>query len=381
MLYGEYKRGPIIMKFTITKEIMYPMLQHAISFIATKNFNMILQNVLIEAANNQISLKTTSFQTGFNCTLSANVIEHGVTTVPAKTLCDIVKAIPDGRDIDFVFTGSTLHVKSGRSNYQLSTMDASLFPDSPKITPEYSFNIDGYLFISQLKKVAFCISSDTLKIEYNGAYMNIIADRIELSSTDLQRIATTSAVFENKISDEFIVNIPKKTVLDVIKIFENSKNICIATDKRQISFSTENITITSKLIERYIKSLTRLFQTEYNLKALINREELAGVVRRIAPITSEITHGLLFSFQNSLLTISSLETEYAKGTETMDGIEFNGEAIDIVFNAKHLLEILSNIDSPEITFAMNSKTQPALILPDNGSAKYLLVPISIEKIT
>jgi len=369
------------MKFTITKETLYPMLQYAVNFTASKNFNMILQNILIEAVNNQISLKTTSFQTGFSCALSANVIEPGVTTIPAKTLSDIVRAIPDNNDINFIFDGSTLHIKSGKTNYQLPTMDPSLFPNSPSITPEYSFEIKGQQFISPLKKIAFCISNDTLRTEYNGAHMNIVANRMELSSADFQRIATTATEFDNNITDEFTINIPKKAVLDIIKIFENAENIHVITDRRQISFGMENVTITTRLIEKYIKSITRLFQVEYSLKAVMNREELIGVVKRIAPITSEQINGLFFSFQNSQLTVSSHETEYGKGTEVMDGVDFKGEAIDVVFNTKHLLEILSNIETPEVIFAMNTKTQPVLILPNNGKVKYLLVPITIEKIT
>ena len=368
------------MKITIMKEAMYSLLQHAGNFTTSKNLNMILQNILIEAKDDKVFLKTTNFQTGFSCVLNATVIEPGITTVSAKKLSDIVRTIPDGKDIDFVFDGSRLHVKSGKASFHLSTMEASLFPNSPVITPEYAFNIKGDLLIALLKRVAFCISNDTSKIEYNGAHMGVMANNIELSSADYQRIATTSATFEGVFSDEFIVNIPKKTVIDIIKIFENAENIYVATDKRQISFSTEDITITSKLIDKYIKSLTKLFQNEYKLTALMNREELAEVVRRISAITSEQTYGLLFSFQNSQLTVSSLETEHGKGIEIIDDVEFKGEAIDIIFNAKHLLEILSNTDSPKVTFAMNSKTQPALILPDSGDAKYLLVPISIEKL-
>ena len=138
--------------------------------------------------------------------------------------------------------------------------------------------------------------------------------------------------------------------------------------------------MSSKLIEKYIKSLTRLFQIEYNLRASINRSMLAEVVRRISAITSEITHGVQLSFNGNQLTVTSLETEHGKGNEIIDNVQFEGEQIDIIFNARHLLEILTNTNAENITFAMNTKTQPALILPDNNEAKYLLVPISIEKL-
>lgn len=169
--------------------------------------------------------------------------------------------------------------------------------------------------------------------------------------------------------------------MEVTKIFDGAKTIHIETDKRQVAFKTENISITSKLIEKYIKSLTRLFTDEYKLTALIDKNNLFEVVKRISAITSDVTHGMFFSFSGSQLTVTSLETEYGKGMEVIDDVQYNGEPIDIIFNSKHLMEILSNITADKVTFAMNTKAQPALILPENKEAKYLLVPISMEKLS
>jgi DNA polymerase-3 subunit beta len=368
------------MKFTVVKEKIYPVLQNAGNFTTSKNLSTILQNILIEAEDNKITVKSTNFQTSFSCTIEANVLQAGSVTVSAKKISDIVKELPESGEIDFVFDGSRLHVKSGRSTFQLSTMDAELFPKAPAITPEYSFNVDASLLITLFKRVVFCVSNDTSKIEYNGAHLSVFADRLEVSAADYQRIATTSTSFEG-FSDECMVNIPKKTVLDVVRIFEGAGKVKVETDRRQILFSTESMSVSSKLIEKYIKSITRLFTAEYKLNAKINRQTLMEVVKRISSITSEITHGVQLSFSGSNLTVMSLETEHGKGMEVIEGIAFDGEATEIIFNAKHLLEILSNTAADEVTFAMNAKVQPALILPDNGEAKYLLVPISIEKLS
>ncbi len=368
-----------VMRFSVDKNKLYSVLQHALNFTASKNLSTVLQNVLLEAADGKLTVKATNIQTGFSSTIDADVYAEGSTTVYAKKLSDIVRELPDNEQINFVFDGSQLHIKSGKSSFHLSTMDAELFPKSPTIVPEYAFDANGELLLSLFKKVVFCISNDTSKIEYNGAHVSVFADHIEISAADYQRVAIASGNFEGTFSDEFIVNIPKKTVLDLLKIFEGVEKIHIETDKRQILFSTENITLTSKLIEKYVKSLTRLFQVEYKISALISRIVLSEVVKRISAITSETTHGVLLSFKDNTLTVNSLETEHGLGTEVIDGIEFDGEMIDIIFNARHLLEILANTTSEKVRFAMNSKNQPALILPEDSDAKYLLVPIAIER--
>ncbi|MDR2884974.1 MAG: DNA polymerase III subunit beta [Deferribacteraceae bacterium] len=369
------------MKFSVAKEKLYPFLQHSGNFTTNKNLSTILQNILIEAEGTHVTIKATNFQTGFTASIEAQVVTPGVTTVSAKKLSDIVRELPDGKEIDFVFDGSRLHVKSGKSSFQLSTMDAELFPKQPTITPEYSLTIDGAMLMDLFKRIAFCISTDTSKVEYNGAHMNIFGDRIEISAADYQRIASSSEKLAEPFTDEFIINIPKKTVLEVVKILDGAKNIHLETDKKQVAFKTDSISITSKLIEKYIKSLTRLFNEEYRNTALIDKGNLFEVVKRISVITSDVTHGVYLSFAGSQLTITSMETEYGKGQEVIDDVEYSGEPMDIIFNAKHLMEILSNITSERVKFAMNSKLQPALILPDNQASKYLLVPIAMEKIS
>jgi DNA polymerase-3 subunit beta len=260
-------------------------------------------------------------------------------------------------------------------------MEAELFPRATNIIPEYALTVDGEMLLNLFKRIAFCISNDTSKIEYNGAHVNIFGDHIEISAADYQRIATSSTQLPAPFTDEFIINIPKKTVQDIIKIFDGAKSIHLETDKKQVSFKTENIAITSKLIEKYIKSLTRLFGDEYKNRALIDKNELSEVVKRISVITSDVTHGVKCAFAGNQLTITSLETEYGQGMENIEGVEYAGEPMEIIFNAKHLMEILLNISASNVTFAMNGKVQPALILPDNDEAKYLLVPISVEKIS
>ena len=80
------------------------------------------------------------------------------------------------------------------------------------------------------------------------------------------------------------------------------------------------------------------------------------------------------------LKISSLETIYGEGSETIDVIEYNSEPFEIILNAKHLNEILVNIDTEEFILEMADKRSPVLVTPNDTNYRYLVVPISIDKI-
>lgn len=367
------------MKFKAIKNELIPLLQLSNSFTSPKNVNTILQNILIEAKDDSIVFRSSNLQTGFCGKLNTEVEETGITTVSGKKFLDIIKELPSSSVIEFTFDGSKLKIKSGKSSFSLATLSPEQFPTMTQITPEYHIKVDSDHFLNILRKTYFCISSDMSKIEYTGAHFKVFGNKLEVSSADFQRIATASFSFDEEFSDEFIINIPKKTILEVMKVLEHSEFVEIETDKRQVQFKIDDMVIYSKLIEKYIRSLTKLFESEYPIEVILPTNQFYDVIKRVSTISSDITHGVVLSFSESKVSVYSVETEYGQGFETIDDIELNGEPIDIIFNSKHLIDILSNVDTETFVLKMSGRRNPAVIFPDKKDYSYLVVPISIDR--
>lgn len=368
------------MRFSAVKESVLPYIQYATSFTSPKNLNTLLQNIHISVEENKLTMKATNYQVGFCCSMDVDASETGALTVSGKKLFDIVKELPDGSLIDFNFDGSRLNIKSGRSVFKLSTMSPEGFPTMSDINPEYYLKIDSKELITLLKRIWFCISNESQKLEYTGAQFNVYGNCLEMFATGLQRVAIASTLFDTEFSDEFTVNIPKKTIVELIRILEGRGPVEIETDRRQISFKTENMIIYSKLIEKFVKGVSRLFNNEYPVKAKMDRKQFIDAAKRVSAISSEDTPGLMLSFENGSLSMASLETEYGQGSETLDDIEYSGDKFDIILNARHVTEILSNIETDGFTLEMADRRSPALITPESERYRYLVVPISIDKI-
>jgi len=367
------------MRFKAVKDEIYPLIQFANGFTSPKNLNTVLQNILIDAESDGVTLRATDMQVGFSGKTGVSVEQTGTATVSGKKLLDIIKEIPDGSVIDFSFDGSKINIESGKSSFKLSTISHEIFPTMAEITPEYHLKIKSGLLQNLLKKTSFCISTDASKIEYTGSHIAVYGDKLEISAADFQRIATCSVKFDEEYSNEFMINIPRKTVMELLKVLDQDEYVEIETDRKQIVFTIGEIQIFSKLIEKYIKSITKLFTNDFPLKAKLNRAEFLDVIKRVSAITSEVTHGVVLSFQAASLTIYSLETEYGTGNETIDDYEYNGQPMDIIFNAKHVAEMVSNVDTDYFHLQMMGERNPALILPESGEYKYLVVPISINR--
>jgi DNA polymerase-3 subunit beta len=364
-------------KFTCKKEQIYPVVNEAYGFTSTKSVETILQNLLIEAKDNKVFFKTSNIITGYNAYLHLNIERSGITTVSCKKLLDIIREFPADSDIIFDFNGTRLNLIADRSFFTMSTIDPTHFPTMSDIAPEYYIKIDGQKFSNLLKNVYFCIANESSKISYNGAHLKIIGNKLQLSSSDFQRIAICETILENEQSDEFIINIPKKTVGELIKTLNNS-TLEIETDRKQAVFKFDNKIIYSNLIENYIKSLGKLFEVEPKITVLMKTHDIHESLKRVSTITSEINYGVIFSIHDDSITINSLETEYGKGSEIVSCLEKKGEDIDIIFNAKLFLEILSHLESEEFNLQIVGQKNPVIIDPLNNNCKYLMVTITIE---
>ena len=367
------------MKFSAIKEHILPYIQYANSFTSPKNLNTHLQNIYLEAEDSTLIIKATNYQIGFKASINIEAQETGTVTVSGKTLQDIIKEMPDGSLIDFYFDGSRLNVKSGKSSFKLSTTNPQGFPVINDINAEYYLKMDSKDLITLLKRTYFCISNESQKIEYTGAQFNVYGNCLETFATGLQRVAIASTIFDSEFSNEFMINIPKKTVQELIRILEGRGTIEIETDRRQISFKTDDITIYSKLIEKFVKGVNRLFNNEYPVKAKLNRKQFIDAAKRVSSISSNETPGIILNFSQDGLNISSLENEYGQGSETIDDIQLNEESFEIILNSKHVTEILSNIETDYFTFEMIDKRSPVLITPESERYRYLVVPISIDR--
>ena len=360
------------MHFSVIKEDILKYLQYANSFTNPKGLNDILQNIYMEAENNTVNIKATNYQMGFSCNFEVHNIEReGRITVSCRKLLDIIKELPDGALIDFQYDDTRLNVICSKSKFKLSTIPSENFPSMGEIIPEYYLKINSSDLITLLKRTVFCILNDSQKLEYTGAQFIVNRDVLEISATGMQRVAIASVKFDTEYSNDFTVNIPKKTVSEIIRVFENKGLIEIETDRRQISFKADNITVYSKLIEKFVKNIDRLFMDErYPVKAS----------KRVSAITSEETPGIILEFDKSALKMSSLETIYGEGSEIIDIIDFNTENFEIILNARHVNEILNTIETEDFTLEMSDKRSPVLITPSDNNYRYLVVPISIDKI-
>src|SRR3546814_8717851 len=86
------------MKITIDRAALLKPLAHVQSVVERRNTIPILANVLVRAADGTLSLTATDMDLDVVESVACSVEQAGQTTVPAHTLYEIVRKLPDGAE-------------------------------------------------------------------------------------------------------------------------------------------------------------------------------------------------------------------------------------------------------------------------------------------
>ncbi len=132
--------------------------------VESRNTYPILANVLLAASDDRLSVRGTDLDVEITSSCPARCVP-GATTVPAKTLLEIVRKFPDGAEVVMSLDGETLIVKAGRSRFQLSVLDPASFPDISDGSFWPAFEVD---LAALFAPVAFAISTEETRYYLNG---------------------------------------------------------------------------------------------------------------------------------------------------------------------------------------------------------------------
>ncbi len=339
----------------------------------------ILANILIKKDGNAVSFLSTD--TEVQIMTSADVgagDETAATTVAARKLVDILRALPDSADVSLTLVDKRLTVQSGKSRFSLQTLPADDFPTVAEVS-EYETRIalSQKTLKALLGMVHFAMAQQDIRYYLNG--LLLIADGKALSAvaTDGHRLAY-SQIETGETYERNDVIVPRKTVLELQRLLDDSDEpVRIDIGAGQVKFSFSGIELISKLVEGKFPDYTRVIPKGYKNRFPVSRDQLQRSLQRAAIMTSDKFKGIRCIVDAGSLKISSTNTEQEEAIEELE-IDYTGDSIDIGFNVTYLLDVLGNQKSDEIVVELGDANSSALItLPDHPDFRYVVMPMRI----
>ncbi len=372
------------MKVIVERSDLLKAMNRAQSIVERRNTIPILSNVLIEALDTEISLRTTDLEIEIVEKVPAKIEIEGSITVGAHVLYDIIRKIPEGAPINFSSDqiASRLEVKAGRSRFSLATLPRDDFPIMATSEYQSNFSIPTVVLQKLFEKTKFAMSTEETRYYLNGVFFHVAKNSDSLSlrtvATDGHRLAQIDETLPDNCEEMPGVIVPRKTVGELRTILESGETeIAVSVSETKIRFVNSYMTLTSKVIDGTFPDYTRVIPKDNNKKLEVDADEFAQSVDRVSTVSSERARAVKLNLVNNRLVLSVNSPESGAADEELT-VKYEDEELEIGFNAKYLQEIAAQVDTQNAVFLFNTPSDPVLMREaKDNNAIYVVMPMRV----
>jgi DNA polymerase-3 subunit beta len=376
------------MKLTIERGALLKSLGHVQNVVERRNTIPILSNVLLEAGSNALGLTATDMDLTIIERVPVSVGANGAATVPAHTLYDIVRKLPEGSQVEIggEGDGAQATVRAGRSKFTLPTLPREDFPATSGGDLPHRFSVSAKELRSLIDRSKFAISTEETRYYLNGIYLHVAeaaggakgGGHLRAVATDGHRLARVEMAAPAGAVGMPGVIVPRKTVGELRKLIdETEEQIEVSLSDTRIRFAFDAVTLSSKLIDGNFPDYQRVIPTGNDKTMTVDRRMFAEAVDRVSTIASEKSRAVKISLKKGSMVLSASSPEYGSANEELE-IVYDGSPIEIGFNARYLLDITSQLQGSEAEFKLADAASPTLMGDaSDASALYVLMPMRV----
>ncbi len=368
------------MKVTLLSENLQKKLSFVNHAISTRNDLPILLNILIEAYEGKIRLSSTDLEIGIQTTLPAEVIEEGGTTVPARPFTELINSLPN-ETITLQTEDRLLKIISKKTKSSFQTIPKE---DFPKLFEEKGELLADIPFLS-LKRdcsmVVFSASTDTARPALSGILMKKEEAGFIFVATDGYRLSLKHLTLNGTKGENQSIIVPARVFREVLSMKEDEENIKIYVSKgsNQVIFEKGETILVGRLIEAEYPNYQRIIPSDHASRVVFDREEMLRAVKICSIFAREAANIIKLSLTKTSIIVSSHTPSVGENTVEVDA-QLTGEENEIAFNARYLLDVLSNVPATEMIFEMTGPLNPGVFkIKDDESFLHLIMPIRVQQ--
>jgi DNA polymerase-3 subunit beta len=372
------------MKLTIERAQLLKSLAHVQSVVERRNTIPILSNVKLEGRPGSLSLNATDMDLDIVETVAADVVRPGATTAPAHTFYEIVRKLPDGSQVEIEYHSDDglLSLRSGRSKFSLSCLPVEDFPVLSGGDLPHSFGLPAAELKVLIDRTRFAISTEETRYYLNGIYLHAATSSagevLRAAATDGHRLARVEVTLPEGAAGMPGVIVPRKTVNEIRKLIdETDAEITVSLSETKIRFAFGDAVLTSKLIDGTFPDYERVIP-EGNDKLLdVDVKSFAQAVDRVSAISTEKSRAIKLALEKGTVTLSASSPENGTAVEEIEA-QYDSSPLEIGFNSRYLLDILSQVEGDSARFVMADAASPTVVKDvADGSAVYVLMPMRV----
>jgi DNA polymerase-3 subunit beta len=327
----------------------------------------VLANVLLKTENSGLKLTATNLEIGINCWVPGKVADEGEITVPAKLLADLVSSLPNQRiDLQFSAKDRTLKVTSGGSRSSIKGIEADEFPVVAAIGDTPATSADSRALRDALGEVVFAAASDESRPILTGVLTRLAGETMTLAAADNYRIAVRTLSLAKAVTPEMTIVVPARSYAELMRILpdaEESIEITVTPNKSQVLFHVAGIDLVSRLIEGQFPNYEPVIPTAHTSRAVLDREAFLAGARRASIFARDSANIVKIELGGEAGDGVAITAHAADVGDEADALEatLEGQSTSIAFNARYLVDVLTNLGAEEAALELSGPLAPGVI--------------------
>lgn len=370
------------MKFIVSSTQLLKHVQQISGVISTNTVLPILEDFLFEIEKNKLTIVATDLETVMKIHMDIEAKDSGKVCIPGKILVDSLKNIPEQPLTFTIDKNYGVEITSDNGKYKVMGENPDNFPKDPVSDIASAVSMPSSALVTAINKCIFATSTDELRPAMTGIFFELSKKGLITVATDAHRLVRFSRLDVSCPENASFV-VPKKP-LNLLK------NVLPNTDEElQVSYNTNHLFVkhdstelVCRLIDARFPDYKVVIPVDNPYKLTVNKNDFQNALRRVSVFSNKSTNQVALTISGSELQLAAQDVDFSfEGNERM-ACQYDGEDLQIAFNAKFLIEMLSAADTSEVVIELSTPTKAGIIKPseqaENGELLMLVMPLMLN---
>ena len=366
------------MRFSIQREAFLKRLQHVVGVVERRQTLPVLANLLVVVDGNGVALTGTDLEVEMVARMEADDLQPGETTVPARKLFDICRALPDGCRIKVEQNGERVTLSAGRSRFTLATLPATEFPVIENIELVERVSLPEATLKELMDRTGFAMAHQDVRYYLNGMLFDLREQVLRCVATDGHRLALAETRLETRVNAPRQIIVPRKGVNELQGLFESGEGqVELEFARNHLRLRRDGVTFTSKLIDGRFPDYEAVIPIGADKEVRVQRDDVRAALQRAAILSNEKYRGVKLEVGPNRLRIVAHNPEQEEAVEEIEARTGVAE-LSVGFNVNYLLDALGAISGDEVLLCLRDGQSSCLVRkPDGDDTRHVIMPLRL----
>lgn len=367
------------LELTVRRNDLVRELQLVQGIVERKNSIPILSNVLAEAQDGSLRISATDLDVSLRCGCPAQVAQPGAITLAAKKLYEIARALPESDVRIKVLPDAWATIECERSSFRVAGLPREDFPALPEAPGTRAVEIPGEALRDLITRTAFAVTGEDGRYYLAGALLLLEQDAVAMVATDGHRLSYARRPVTLKLAETARVLVPRKAIHELGRLLELGQDASFAQSENHLAFRVGERVLASKLTEGQFPAFEKVLGVTGSKRVVLEREALATAIRRVSLLASERSRAVRVGLKQGQLSLAASSPDLGTAEETLE-TEYQGEDVEVGFNAQYLLEFLGVAGTDKVRLELQDAESQGVLRPDGEiptEHRYVVMPMRL----